>query len=124
MRFISILDELSGLLEEDELFARPRLPYVKPSVVTSKVEPSNASSPDAPATKLDTNESVQEEVRTFAHDNSPLTPAGPILTFSTVVESAKSFEGKSLAQKEPFAVLHVNRDTDTHPGCLPCLRVA
>jgi hypothetical protein len=76
MRFISILDELSGLLDEDGLFARPRLPYVKP-VVTPKVEPSNASSPDAPATKLDTNESVQEEMRIFAHDNSPLTLLDP-----------------------------------------------
>jgi hypothetical protein len=33
-------EELSFLLDDDGLFGCPRLPYVKPSIVTRKVEPS------------------------------------------------------------------------------------
>ena len=61
----SALDELSDLLEEDGLFQYSKLTYVGPSIVTIRVEPSSAAFPDAPATKLDTNETVQKEVRTL-----------------------------------------------------------
>jgi hypothetical protein len=67
----SAFDELSDLLEEDGLFQYSKLTYVRPSIVTIKVEPSSAVFSDAPATKLGTNETVQEEVlnlhRTAAH---------------------------------------------------------
>ena len=61
----SVLDELSDLLEEDALFQYSKSTYVRHSIVTIKVEPSSAAFPDAPATKLDANETVQEEVRTL-----------------------------------------------------------
>ena len=59
----SVLDELSGLLEEDGLFTCPRLPYAKPSIVTRKVEPSDPSSLDKLAPKLDMKETSLEKWR-------------------------------------------------------------
>jgi hypothetical protein len=54
----TVLDELSGLLEEDGLFMQPRSLYVKPAIVTLKVECSNASLADQVPPKLDTNENL------------------------------------------------------------------
>ena len=54
----AVLNELSGLLEEDGLFVQPRSLYVKPSIVILKVECSNASFPDELPAKLDTNDNL------------------------------------------------------------------
>ena len=51
------LNELSTILEEDGLFGQPRSLYVKPSIVTRKVECSNAFADELPP-KLDTNENL------------------------------------------------------------------
>ena len=95
----SALDELSDLLDEDGLFQY----YVRPSIVTIKVEPSSAAFLDVPAAKLDTNETVREEC-------VPCTGRQPIdslldPSFSTVVQCAKSFEGKIPGSKDAVPVL-------------------